>query len=57
MAYSDYIAWFFRLLKYKANHDSQINKLVNENKINRLLSNKEIKNYLLEWEIINSDGV
>lgn len=46
VAYSDYIAWFFRLLKYKANHDSQINKLVNENRIKRLVSNKDIKQYL-----------
>ena len=43
IAYSDYIAWFFRLFKYRIHHDSQINKLVNENKIRRLVSNKSIR--------------
>jgi len=46
VAYSDYITWFFRLLRGEIKHTKKINSLMNENKKSRYLKSKEIKNII-----------
>ena len=46
IAYSDYISWFFKLLKGEIQHNNNLNKLMNKNKKNSLVSKKDIKKYL-----------
>lgn len=43
VAYSDYIGWFFRLLKGEIKHNSKLNKLKNENRRDKYLKLKDIK--------------
>ena len=43
VAYSDYIGWFFRLLKGEIKHNNNLNKLMNENRRDRYLKLNDIK--------------
>lgn len=43
VAYSDYIGWFFKLLKGEIKHNKNLNKLMNNNKKSRYLKSSEIK--------------
>ena len=43
VAYSDYIGWFFRLLKGEIKHNNKLNKLKNDNRRDKYLKMKDIK--------------
>lgn len=43
VAYSDYIGWFFRLLRGEIRHNNKLNKLMNENKRSKYLRSSEIR--------------
>lgn len=46
VAYSDYIGWFFRLIKREFHHNKKLNKLMNDNKKSRYLKSKDIKKFV-----------
>lgn len=46
VAYSDYIGWFFRLIKGEIRHNNKLNKLMNDNKKSRYLKSNDIRRFV-----------